>query len=272
MLSRKAKEAIKVGLAYTLIYGIALKFDWVNPYWAAMAVAMISLQTAGESIHKGLNRMVGTIPGCIAAITILALAAQSRWAFLLLTSVWVFFTAYMSLRSRNNVYLWTVAGFVCLALITSSATTSQEAFEFIAFRMLDTLMGISVYTLVTVFIWPNTNAGEIKKLSRGLMATQSAICRVGRESMTGMDAMQAIGEKPAELHQQELEQLDQLAQALVAEGSESYEVHELRSQWNRFPWFNDGLDGVSRSVAQQHGRARANGCRQGIAGCTGFVR
>ena len=129
MLSRKAKEAFKTGLAFALVYAIALQADWLNPYWAGFAVVFISLQTAGESIHKGLNRLAGTIPGCIAAIIILSLSAQSRWVFMLLASAWVFFTAYMSLRSRNNTYLWTVAGFVCLVLIATGASTSEDLFD-----------------------------------------------------------------------------------------------------------------------------------------------
>jgi uncharacterized membrane protein YccC len=234
VLSRKTKEAIKTGLSLALVYGIAMQSGWLNPYWAGFAVVMISLQTAGQSIHKGLNRMLGTIPGGIAAIIILALAAQSRWVLMLLASAWIFFTAYMSLRSRNNTYLWTVAGFVCLVLVTSGASTSEDLFEHVVFRVLETAMGIMVYTLISVFLWPLTNAGEIKKTSRGLMATQSAICRAGREKMTGMAATTATPEKPAELHQQELEQITQLAQVLVAEGSESYEVRELRPLWDRF--------------------------------------
>jgi len=233
VLSRKAKEAIKTGLAFALVYAIALQAGWLNPYWAGFAVAMISLQTAGASIHKGLNRMVGTIPGGIAAIVILSLAAQSRWELLLLSSLWLFFTAYMSLRSRNNTYLWTVAGFVALVLVTSGASTSQDLFEHVVFRVMETAMGIGVYTLVSVFLWPLTNAGAIKTASKALLATQSAICRAGREVMTGMVDVTATRENRDELHRQELEQLTQLAQALVAEGSESYEVREVRPQWNR---------------------------------------
>jgi uncharacterized membrane protein YccC len=234
VLSRKAKEAIKTGLAFALVYGIALQSGWLNPYWAGFAVAMISLQTSGESIHKGLNRIAGTIPGGIAAIVILALAAQSRWYFLLLCSLWIFFTAYMSLRSRNNTYLWTVAGFVCLVLVTSGASTSEDLFEHVVFRVLETAMGITVYTLVSVFLWPLTNSGEIKKASRSLLATQAAICRAGRETMMGTFDATATRENRNDLHQQELQQLAKLAQSLVAEGSESYEVREVRPLWNRF--------------------------------------
>ena|GEM_PF-1149761 len=234
MLSRKAKEAIKTGLAFALVYAIALQSGWLNPYWAGFAVAMISLQTAGESIHKGLNRMVGTIPGCIAAIVILSLTAQDRWGFMLLCSLWIFFTAYMSMRSRSSHYLWTVAGFVCLVIVTSGATTSESLFEHAVFRVVETAMGIGVYTLISVFLWPQTNAGAIRKASRSLMATQSAICRAGRSVMTGEVDITTFREQREDLHRQELEQLTQLAQALVAEGSENYEVQEIRPQLNRF--------------------------------------
>ena len=42
MLSRKAKESIKVGLAMTIAYGISLSQDWDRPYWAGFAVAVVS--------------------------------------------------------------------------------------------------------------------------------------------------------------------------------------------------------------------------------------
>jgi uncharacterized membrane protein YccC len=231
VLSTKVKEAIKTGLAFALVYAIALQTGWMNPAWAGFAVAFISKQSAGESIHRGLNRMVGTIPGAFAAITILALAEQSRWVFMLLASAWVFFAAYMSLRSRNNTYLWTVAGFVCLVLISPAPASSEDLFEHVTFRLVETAMGITVYTLISVFLWPLTNAGAIKKACSSLMATQSACCRAGREVMTGMTATTG---KPAELYQQELEQLAQLAKVLVEEGSENYEVRELRPLWDRF--------------------------------------
>lgn len=254
MLSRKAKEAIKTGLAFALVYAIAMQSGWMNPYWAGFAVAMISLQTAGESIHKGINRMVGTIPGCIAAIVILALAAQNRWEFLLLTCLWIFFTAYMSMRSRNSTYLWTVAGFVCLVIVTSGASTSESLFQHAVFRVVETAMGIVVYTLISVFLWPQTNAGTIRKASSALMATQAAICQAGLEVMTGgVDAI-ATREHRDDLHRQQLEQLTQLTQALVAEGSESYEVQEVRPQWDQFlelsTALRESLDRSQTSMAE----------------------
>jgi hypothetical protein len=69
VFSTKAKEAIKIGLAFVLVYAIAIKTAWMNPYWAAFAVVFIALSTTGQSIHKGVNRMAGTIGGGIGTST-----------------------------------------------------------------------------------------------------------------------------------------------------------------------------------------------------------
>ncbi len=230
MLSTKVKEAIKVGLAFVLVYFIAIKTGWMNPYWAAFAVALIALPTAGQSVHKGINRLAGTIPACIAGIVILSVAPQSRWLFLLLACVWIFFTTYMMLRSKNNAYMWNVAGFVCLIITLTGPGSSENLFEHAVFRTLETAMGIVVYTLVTVFLWPQTNAGAIKKSCGALVATQAERFRAGRDVMLG----RSTKEQPQDLRTREVQQLGQFAQALQAEGSESYEVREVRYLWERF--------------------------------------
>jgi len=229
-LSTKAKEAIKVSLAMVLVYGIALKVNWMNPSWAGFAVAMIALATAGQSIHKGLLRIAGTIPGAVMALVILSLASQSRWTFVLLASSWIFFATYMMIVDKERSYMWNVAGFVCLIILVSGPTSSEDAFRHAVYRSLETVMGVVVYTLISVFLWPRTNAGAIKKASEELVATQARLINTGRDIMIGRRDKENL----AELYTQEVQQLGQVAAALQAEGSESYEVHALKDQWDRF--------------------------------------
>jgi hypothetical protein len=60
----KLKEAFKTGLAFALVFGIALQADWMNPYWAGWAVAVVALPTAGASIHPRVPRRSGhSCPG-----------------------------------------------------------------------------------------------------------------------------------------------------------------------------------------------------------------
>ena len=115
------KEAIKTGLAFAVVFGIAMQLGWMNPYWAGWAVAVIALPTAGESIRKGTLRVVGTIPGCLAALAIHALAPQERWLFMLLTCGWAFLTTYLMVSRPKDSYVWVMAGYVCLIILLSDA-------------------------------------------------------------------------------------------------------------------------------------------------------
>jgi len=48
-LSTRVKEAIKLGLAMVIAYGIAMQMGWENPFWAALTVATASVLSTGQS-------------------------------------------------------------------------------------------------------------------------------------------------------------------------------------------------------------------------------
>ena len=227
----KLKEAFKTGLAFALVFGIAMQFGWMNPYWAGWAVAVISLPTTGESLRKGALRVLGTIPGCIAALVINALAPQDRWTFLLLTCGWVFLTSYLMVSSKKYSYVWVMAAYVCLIILQPDADSSENMFESAVFRTVETVMGVVVYTLIAVFLWPRTNLGAIKRSSADLAAALNELYRGGRDRMLHPKATAADLQG---LQAKVLQQLARFGKALQAEGSESYEVSKDRHLWERF--------------------------------------
>ncbi len=227
----KFKEAIKTGLAFALVFGIAMQFDWMNPYWAGWAVAVIALPTTGASIRKGTLRVVGTIPGCLAALAIQALAPQERWTFMLLTCGWMFFTSYLMVSRQKDSYLWVMAGYVCLMILLSDLDSSANMFESAMFRTVETVMGVVVYTLIAVFLWPQTNLGAIKKSSAELAATLNDIWRTARDTLLGQREPTASFQ---ELQGKAVLQLARFGEVLQTEGSESYEVSEVSHLWDRF--------------------------------------
>lgn len=233
----KFKEAIKISIAIVIVYGIALKISWMNPYWAGFGVIMIALPTAGQSLNKGLNRLLGTIPGCLGGLIIFSLAAQNRWLILILACVFIAITAYMNIRSKNHAYIWFVAGFTCLLILISSPITSDNIFNHALFRTLETAMGITVYTLTTVFLWPRTNYGAIKKAGSELLSTQLARMQTTISVREGREKM----DKLIELRQQNIQKVTQVNAALTAEGSESYEIKEVRPQLERFAELSSSL-------------------------------
>ena len=228
-LSTRAKEAIKTALAMTIAYGIALYMDWEKPHWAGFTVAMISLSTVGQSLNKGTLRMLGTLVGGTAALTFFALFIQARWSMILSLSLYVGFCTYM-LTGKKYQYAWFVSAFVCLVIGVNAGTTAEPAFHIAVERTQETGVGILVYSLISVFLWPRSSRAALYEASRKLLANQSQLYRTYRGLMLG----QSTAEESRPLRLQEAQLLSLVGQLLIAAGTDSYEVREVRQQWHSF--------------------------------------
>ncbi len=62
-----------------------------------------------------------------------------------------------------------------MMIATAGPSSPTHAFEFAIYRTLDTLFGILIWTLISVFIWPRSNLGALEDLSRGLLDTQRLV-------------------------------------------------------------------------------------------------
>ena len=228
-LSIKAKEAIKTALAMTIVYGIALSMDWDKPYWAGFAVAMVSLATVGQSMNKAALRMFGTLVAMVVALTLIALFAQERWAFILLLSAYAGFCCYMMSGSKR-AYFWQVCCFVCVVICMDAGPDSVNAFQTAILRAQETGLGILVYTLVAIFLWPSRSGTAFTSATTDLAATQHQFYR----ACLGLASGQGSAEDAQRLSAQEVEQKTRFDQLLDAAETDSNEVWELRRPWRRY--------------------------------------
>ena len=109
--------------------------------------------------------MFGTLAAVAVALILLSLFPQSRWSFLLALSGYVAFCTYM-MGSTTRWYFWMVAGFTVpiLTLSTLSAGVSgTAAFTLVSLRAQETLLGIVVYSLVAVLVWPRSSRQNFRK-------------------------------------------------------------------------------------------------------------
>jgi len=228
-LSTRTKEAIKTALAMTIAYGIALSMDWEKPYWAGFAVAFISLATAGQSLNKGALRMLGTLVTTVVALIFIALFAQQRWLFMLFLSAYVGFCTYM-MGGAKHKYFWHVCGFVCAVICMSAGPNAIKAFETAVLRVQETGLGILVYSLISIFIWPVTSRADFETAAVKLLATQKQLFRSYLDLMSGR---REAGEAQA-LRAQETQEQIRFDQLLDAAQTDTYEVWEVRQQWRRY--------------------------------------
>lgn len=232
----KFKEAFKVALAFALVYGIALKVNWLSPSWAGWAVVAIAALSGGQSLQKGLLRIWGTILACAAGIVIISLGAQNRWLFMFLTAFWLFLCTYKMLADKKRSYFWFVAAYVCL-VITAAGPSPTGGFYIAVYRTMDTILGIVVYTLIAVFIWPLSNAGAIKNSLKALLGTQSELLQGAHALLSGS----LFTDKLQDLRRQQVNQMVQFSQSLSAEGAENYQVQEIKPLWNILENFSNAL-------------------------------
>ncbi|MBB6463591.1 FUSC family protein [Flammeovirga kamogawensis] len=179
MNNLRLKEAVKAAIAFVIAYAIALKVNWMTPAWAGYAVTMIAFPTfnAGQSFRKTILRLSGTIPGSVAALIILSIAPQSRWLFIVLVCIWMFFTSYMMNADSKHSYMWNVAGFTCLIVILAGPSSSASAFDHALYRSIDNILGMLVYTLVALFIWPYKEEGKIKTTATSIVNDQGRVIK-----------------------------------------------------------------------------------------------
>jgi uncharacterized membrane protein YccC len=228
-LSTRTKEAIKTALAMAIAYAIALRMEWDRPYWAAFAVGMISLPAAGASLRKGILRMSGTLVAGVAALTLIALFSQQRWWFMIALSVYVGFFTYM-MMGKKNPYFYQVCAFVCVIICFDGAGDPVNSFQTAVTRIQETGMGILVYSLVIVFLWPLSTRDELNKVSLQLVAAQRGLFKTYRLMMTGGGPGTDFRSQSV----QAVQLLTKLEPTLDAAEADSYEVWNVHHQWRRF--------------------------------------
>ena len=213
----------------TIAYGIALSMDWDNPYWAGFAVAFVSLASIGQSMNKAALRMVGTFVAIVVAFMLIALFAQERWLFMFFLLAWLGFCSYM-MGGAKHQYFWNVCGFVCVIICMDAGPNSVDAFNIAILRAQETGLGILVYSLVAIFLWPSSGGADFNAAAVNLASTQHRLLQAYRGLLSSkVDAAQA--QSLANGAVQAKARFDQL---LGAAETDDYEVWELRRQWRHY--------------------------------------
>jgi len=222
-----ARESLKTGLAMSLACGAALGLGWENPYWACIAVAVVSMPTVGESLQKSALRLWGTLVGGGVGLLSLGLFAQDRYAFTLAMSLYIGFCAYRTTVSRS-VYFWFISGYVALLIAAAGVgNSSHHAFYTAMLRIQETGLGILVYALVSVFVWPQRCSDDLKLVVRNLVGVQAKTL----QHYFALLLQEGDADRAASWYGMENQLVGQLARRLDAAEAEQFEIHEMRDWW-----------------------------------------
>jgi uncharacterized membrane protein YccC len=228
-LSGKTRDAIKIALAIVITYAIALSMNWEKPFWAGLAVVLIATTTVGQSVNKGAMRLFGTLFACLASFCILALFPQDRWLFMATLSVWVGFCVFMMTGPRHQ-YFWNITGLVTVLICVSSGPNAVDAFHTAMLRSQETALGIFVYSLVAVLIWPTDSRAGLMASASNVAATQSALVQDLLRTLCDRKYTGNLQTLRATLMQAQT----QFKQILPAAESDNYEIWLSRVNWRLY--------------------------------------
>ena len=181
--SAAVRHAVRVALAMVIAFYVSLSLGWERPAWAGLAVALCSLSTTGESVNKGLLRILGTFLAGSVALLLNALFPQDRWAHLLSATAYIAFCAYMMGHS-TRWYVWFIGGYVMALLALAGGPEGAASFEIVILRVQQTTLGVISYTVVAMLLWPQKrspilrrSAGSLADMHRRLLGHGFAVLR-----------------------------------------------------------------------------------------------
>ncbi|SHO47060.1 FUSC family protein [Desulfopila aestuarii] len=171
-MSLRFQHAFKVALAMVITYGIAMGMNWDKPFWAGMSVAFCSMATAGDSVRKGVLRVVGTFFSGIVTIVMIAMFGQDRWAFLGVMTMFLALCTYRHSGGSRYADIWFNTGFNLPLLAMLGEGLALNSFEMIELRVLETGLGMVVYSLVAVLLWPRRGGEDFENNVRSVLNAQ----------------------------------------------------------------------------------------------------
>jgi uncharacterized membrane protein YccC len=222
------RQAVRVALAMAIAYYISLSMGWDRPQWAGLAVALCSLATVGDSINKGLLRILGTFLAGGVALILAALFPQDRWAYLLVATLYIAFCSYM-MASTSRWYFWFIGGYVMALLAMAGGPEGSTLFETIVLRLQQTTMGLVVYLIVANVLWPVKAAPVFDRaVAKVLVAQRSLFTRCRAQIASAI-----ADDETAKLRAEAARAVSELPSIQNSAELDSFDVWDKRHQWRR---------------------------------------
>jgi uncharacterized membrane protein YccC len=136
---------------------------------AAVTVAILALQTRGQTYQKAAYRVLATIIGVAASIAIAGLFAQSRSLFVIGFAAWLGLCVYVGgLLDGNRAYSGILSGYTVALVAVTQIDSPQNIFSAGVNRGAAIVVGIAAIALISeLFAAPNVHTGLSGKLIAG---------------------------------------------------------------------------------------------------------
>ena len=196
--SEKMKFAIKASLSLVIVYAISFSQGWSSTTTAATTIMLIAaIGSVGDSVMKGMLRVIGTVIGALIGMVLIGLFPQERMLYLVLLSILVTLSLYFARAYKGDMTIFMLTAITMMLMFKNGEV--DDVFLYGVNKTFMTVFGIAVYTLVGVLLWPVSLKDESTDDAKALTEKQKAlfnICLEDKESnKTAEQAMMAEAQK-----------------------------------------------------------------------------
>jgi uncharacterized membrane protein YccC len=169
---------IKVLLAALLALWIAFRLGFDSPRSAMMPVFIVALPSNGQAIAKSIYRLIGTLVGSVAAMTVMGLFPQQPRLLFLSLALWAGFCTAGAARMRNaKSYGFVLAGYTACLIVLPAINQPLDIFDVMVARVSEISLGILCYALVNDVLFPVHQSERLVQKVRALYFDFASIYR-----------------------------------------------------------------------------------------------
>lgn len=148
---------IKTSVAVLICLLTFYAFKYYNPIYAVIACVLMMKSSVEESFKSGIQRIVGTVMGGIAAIIFINLLqalniAHENIITVIIISIGVLILLMLSKATHADSYVGSMAVMVFLIIMLSNNATKDNHIEYIVVRVLETTYGVVIAVLVNRYL------------------------------------------------------------------------------------------------------------------------
>ncbi|WP_028240422.1 FUSC family protein [Stutzerimonas azotifigens] len=189
--------ALKTVFGGLLALWLALRLGLEQPQWAFMTAFIVAQPLAGMVVQKGLARVTGTLVGALMSLSIMGLAAQAPWLFLVCLALWVgLCTAASTLLRSAWSYAFVLSGYTVMLICLPALAEPLAVFDHAVARCTEIILGIVCATTVSAIVWPQHVSGLLLQQARATWqgALRTAAAELAAEPAPREGLLQALGQ------------------------------------------------------------------------------
>lgn len=184
---------LKTLLAAFLALWIAFRLGFDSPRSAMMTVFIVALPSSGMALEKSIYRLFGTLVGCAAALTLIALFPQQSVPLFIALAAWVgLCTAGSALMRNARSYGFVLAGYTACMIAVPAIDAPLTVFNLAVSRVTEISLGILCAALVNDALFPKHQSEQLVQAVRKLYRDFAQLCIDAMQGRLSPDQMERI--------------------------------------------------------------------------------